>query len=276
MDRDLEFVRLALGGPGRDAVSSDAAPAMSLQALARLAGGYQWVERRLFEVLGAWVESEPSAEAKLLYDVYSQQHAWHADLFAERLPVSGVLVADSSDAPPAGVVRMFEVLARGGAETGVAAWSEAGGHGSGPTALRLVGLSRVVLPRLVVGFTRHLQRAQAVSDAPVIRAIRLTVRDELEEWQVLEALVQSLARRPEHVEVVSAWQRRLEGLVADGGPGLVPWPEPESPGDAPRLVDEGTAGVDSVSADGVGSAGPDGASAQFTAMGAPSTGERRS
>ncbi|HLK36727.1 MAG TPA: hypothetical protein VKU41_08240, partial [Polyangiaceae bacterium] len=62
MERDMEFVGLALGGTGRDAVSPDAG-AMSLQGLARLVGGYQWVERHLFEVLGAWVESEPSAEA---------------------------------------------------------------------------------------------------------------------------------------------------------------------------------------------------------------------
>ncbi len=275
MERDMEFVGLALGGTGRDAVSPDAG-AMSLQGLARLVGGYQWVERHLFEVLGAWVESEPSAEAKLLYDVYSQQHAWHADLFGERLPVSGALVADLSDGPPVGVVRMFEILVRAGAETDVAAWPEAGRQRSGPTALRLVGLSRVVLPRLVAGFTRHLQRARAVSEAPVMRAIRLTVRDELEEWQVLEALVQTLVRRPEHVEVVSAWQERLEGLVAGGGPGLLPWPDRDGAADSAPFVDEESARVDSMPAGAPGSAAPDGATAQVTAMTGPAPGERRS
>ena len=61
-------------------------PALSLEAQARLVGSYQWVERRLFEVLGSWVASEPVPEAQVLFDVYSQQHAWHAELFADRLP----------------------------------------------------------------------------------------------------------------------------------------------------------------------------------------------
>ncbi len=61
--------------------------------------------------------------------------------------------------------------------------------------------------------------------APVIRALRLALRDEIEAWQTAELMVQSLIRRPHDVAVVTAHQQRLESLVVGSGPGLVPWPE---------------------------------------------------
>ena len=230
MARDpLEFVGLALGGSAAE-TAAPAAPAkpLALEAQARLVHGYRWVERQLFEILGTWVESEASSEAQLLFDVYSQQHAWHAELFAERLPVPDVLDRDElAGGPGAGVERMFEALA-GGSPDPPAADGPSPGPGrrrSGGTLLRLVGLSRVVLPRLVAGFVLHQRRARPVLDAPVVRAIRLTLRDEIDEWLVLEAFVQSLLRRPHDIAVVTSHQARLEEFVAEVGSGLVPWPE---------------------------------------------------
>jgi hypothetical protein len=85
-------------------------------------------------------------------------------------------------------------------------------------------LARVVCPRLVCGYVHHLKRASAVSDAPVVRALRLALGDETEAWQSAELLVQGLLRRPHDVAVVTAHQQRLEELVAGTGPGLVEWP----------------------------------------------------
>jgi hypothetical protein len=86
-------------------------------------------------------------------------------------------------------------------------------------------MSRVVLPRLVTGLALHLRRTRSVADAPVARSLRLVMRDEIEQWQVTEALAQSLLRRPHDVAVVTAHQARLEEFVTENGPGLVPWPE---------------------------------------------------
>ncbi len=190
--------------------------ALTLVESARLLGSYRWVELRLFEVLGNWVANETEAEARLLFDIQSRHHAWHAELWGARLPdVDSVVDPDLlTVAPDEGTEELMSSLG------GVPGSEE----GSGGTLVRLVGLARVVLPRLVCGYGYHLNRAALVSDAPVIRALRLALRDDMEDWQAVELMVQSLIRRPHDVAVVTAHQQRLEALVVGSGPGLVAWP----------------------------------------------------
>jgi len=231
----FDAAALALGGTTFDAAGSGG-PALSLDAQATLVGSYQWLERRLFEVLGSWVASEPVPEAQVLFDVYSQQHAWHAELFAERLPVLDSVDPDTLVLPPSVEVdRMLGVLAgvvpdphHASAGTLI---GPGGGSGmaSGGTLPRLVGISRVVLPRLVTGYTLHLRRVSPVADAPMTRCLRLVLRDETEQWQALEALTQALLRRPHDVVVVTGHQQRLEEMIAETGAGLVPWPAGPDP-----------------------------------------------
>jgi len=215
----LEAMALALEG---DDVGAGGDGAVSWEVQSRVIGAYQWVERRLFEVLGRWVGSEPLAEAGLVFDVYSQQHAWHAELWGQHLPVrEGVDPATLAVAPGAEVDRLFGRLSGGPGD---------GGPASGGTLLRLVGLARVVLPRAIAGYRLHLRRASPVADAPVVRSLRLVIRDEVEAWQATEALVQTLVARPHDVAVVTAHQQALEELVAESGPGLVPWPKAATDG----------------------------------------------
>jgi hypothetical protein len=85
-----------------------------------------------------------------------------------------------------------------------------------------------VLPRLVVSYEQHLRAASAVTDAPVMRALRLILADEIEDWHAGERLVQRLVTRPHDVEAVYGFQQRLE-LAAVGsslGSGLVRFPAP--------------------------------------------------
>jgi len=218
---------LVLGGSAYDTSAAPGAPqaadpgpagALTLLDLQRVLGGYQWVERRSFEVLGAWVASEAVAEARIFFDVHSRQHAWHGELFAERMPsVEGIDAASYVVPPSAEVDRLFASL--GGGAVGDAARGASGG-----TLLRLVGVARVLLPRLVAGYGRHLRRCAPVADAPLARALRLALRDDLEAWQAAEAMVQSLVRRPHDVAVVTAHQQALEEQVAGSGLGLVSWP----------------------------------------------------
>jgi hypothetical protein len=188
---------------------------LSLVDSASLLGGYRWVEARLFEILGAWVATETADEVRVLFDVQSRIHAWHAELWAERIPaVDGIADPDSlTVAPMNGVEELLNKLGR----------SEDGEAGSG-TLLRLVGLARVVSPRLLCGYQHHLRRTVPVSDGPVVRALGLVLRDEMESWQETELIVQGLLRRPHDVAVITAHQQYLESLIAGSGPGLVPWP----------------------------------------------------
>jgi hypothetical protein len=229
----FDAAALAMGGGVLDGVARSGRPALSLHVQARLVGSYQWVERRLFEVLGSWVASEPVPEAQLLFDVYSQQHAWHAALFADRLPALDSADPDTLVMPPSPEVeRMLSVLAGAvpadtpsGVDGSVMARGGTLDMPAGGTLPRLVGTGRVVMARLVTGYALHLRRVSAVADAPMIRCLRLVLRDEVEQWQAVEALTQALLRRPHDVAVVTGHQQRLEEIIAGSGAGLVPWPD---------------------------------------------------
>ncbi len=193
--------------------------ALGLHASAVLIGGYRWVEQRLFEVVGRWVADELLPDARVFFDVQSQQHAWHAELFEARLPVlDGVDLDLLTVVPSAGVGRLFETLGTGVPDTAAPEVS---------ALLRLVGLGRVVLPRLVAGYTLHLRRCNPTADASAMRAVRLVRRDAFEAWQTAELMVQILATTPDALAAATERQHSLEMLVAEG-PGLVPWPASSS------------------------------------------------
>jgi hypothetical protein len=169
-------------------------------------------------------------EAQVLFDAYSQQHAWHAELFADRLPALDSVDPASLVLPPSAEMdRMLNVLsgavsAGEHSTTDGSLLGDASGTAAGGTLPRLVGLGRVVVPRLVTGYALHLRRVSTVADAPMARCLRLVLRDEIEQWQALEALTQALLRRPHDVAVVTGHQQRLEAMIAEAGAGLVPWP----------------------------------------------------
>ncbi|HTZ08435.1 MAG TPA: hypothetical protein VMB72_05140 [Acidimicrobiales bacterium] len=234
MDERFEAAALAFGGVPFEAVGGGHRP-LSVEEHGRVVGAYQWIERRLFEILGTWGASESVPEAQLVFDVYSAQHAWHAQLLGERLPVLDAIDPDTLAVPPSAEVdRMLGVLAGSlplPADDDPDAGPAPGGGlvRAGGTLLRLVGMARVVLPRLVSGYSLHLRRLSAVSEAALARTLELVRRDEAEQWQTMEALTEALLRRPHDIAVVTTYQQRLEQLVAGSGVGLVGWPETASP-----------------------------------------------
>ena len=182
----------------------EGAPGLEQQAM--VVGSHRWVERKLFEILGAWVADEPSDPARVLFDLHSKQHAWHSELFGERLPVLDWIDPDAlTRAPSPQAERALEL---------------AGGAGS--TLLRLVGAGRFLLPRLVSGYTLHLKLATAVADAPLRRALGMVVRDEIEAWQASELMLESAVRDRDAVEAAARHFASLEGAVAGSGPGFLP------------------------------------------------------
>ncbi|MHB1584588.1 MAG: hypothetical protein ACYCU7_13690 [Acidimicrobiales bacterium] len=195
-------------------------PALTLDEAAVVAGRYGWIEGRLFELTGSWAAAVPSPTARVLLDAASLEHAWHAELWGDRLPVLDGADHDALTCPTPTLVRLFDAADPDAADA-------ADPDHDGGWVARLAGLFRVVLPRLLVGYRRHLSLAAPVADGPTIRALRLTVRDELDEWQAGEALLQELlAGRPMAAASVAETQQRLENILVSGGigSGLVPWP----------------------------------------------------
>ena len=103
-----------------------------------------------------------------------------------------------------------------------------GASGRPGAAARLAGLYRVVLPRLVTTYERHLRAVAPVTDAPLGRALRLVLRDEIEDWQAGERLVQRLVTRPHDVAAVHGFLQHLESVAVGAGAasGLVTFPRP--------------------------------------------------
>lgn len=195
---------------GHTAPAGAGRPWLGIGASAALLVAYQAVEQRLFEVLGAFAAAEVVPEAAVLFDALSQQHAWHAGLFAEQVP----LLPSPAGAP-----------APGDPAPGALTALDRLGRLDGAPA-RLAGLARVVLPRAVAGYRRHLGAARSPSDAPVARALRLVARDEVEALLEAEQLLEVLLGGEGAGPALDA-ARALEEPLLAGGPGLVPWPGPD-------------------------------------------------
>ena len=207
-------------------------------------GEYRWIENALYGLLGSWVTDMPVAAVKLHLDQQSLRHAWHADLWADRLPVLTGADPMSLTVPRPPVPHCsphWTGTPRRRSPPG-STWPPAGEEAVGrPGALpRLAGLYRWSCPRLVTTYQRHLGAAEPVTDGPVARALRLVLNDEIEDWHAGERLVERLVTRPHDVAAVHEFLQVLETAVVGAGvrSGLVflPASVPDGliPGKGPR------------------------------------------
>ncbi len=204
---------------------------LTLGATAALVGEYRWIENALYGMLGAWVTDMPVPAVQVHLDGQSLRHAWHADLWADRLPVYAGADPTGLTVPSATSAALFAVLDGHAPATGApgSTWPPAEEEPSGrPGALpRLAGLYRVLLPRLVTSYERHLRATGPVTDGPVARALQLVLNDEIADWHAGERLVERLMTRPHDVAAVHEFLQRLEIAVVGAGArsGLVVFPD---------------------------------------------------
>jgi len=185
------------------AVSEPAVP-FTLEETARRVGAYRWVELRLFELMGAWMTTVPELEVKLTLGAQCAHHAWHAGLWLERLPATAGLTVEGLSVPATGAVaELVDAVGRP--------------VDPGLTIEKLVGVYRVLLPRMIAAYSFHLDHTSVVADAPVMRSLRFALGDELEDWRAGEALLQSLIGSDGDARRAASRQAELEVLAVRAG-----------------------------------------------------------
>lgn len=173
---------------------------LDLHASARQAGSARWLDARLFEILGGWVASVPEPQVKVAFASQSHHHGWHAGLWGERLPTLHDVDPATWVAPAPGLEEVMDFLA-----------------GATDTIDRLVGVSRVLLPRMSAAHTRHLQVASPVSDGPTLRTLRQVLRDETEDQQTGQRLLDGLLVSPTEQVRAGLFQTVSEFRLKDIG-----------------------------------------------------------
>jgi len=207
----------AWGTSGVGAVSR----APGLVATADQVAAFRWLEHRLFEVVGRWSATETNPGAAALFAVLSRQHAWHAELFARRLPVLAGVDVGTVGTIAAPWTELLRRLGEGPeAAKGTASTADRVGDASSATLGRLVGLGRVVLPRLTTAYARYLQRLTP-SEAPLVVVLRTVLPATRDAWTTVEAMVQDCLVNADSVAaagVQEALERPLAARTADIGP----------------------------------------------------------
>jgi hypothetical protein len=177
----------------------------SVEESARRVGHYKWTEMRLFEVLGGWVATIPELDVKIVLGRHCYHHSWHAELWHKRLPELREMNQERLNVPPNDAYVSFMDAVR---------------EPEAPelTIEKLVGVYRVLLPRIIGVYTYHLNGTSTITDAPTIRSLKFALSDEFEDWRDGEMLLQSLIDTPEKVERATRRQAELERLyIASGG-----------------------------------------------------------
>jgi hypothetical protein len=169
-----------------------------IRASTRRLARYEWMEGRLFEVLGAWSLDGGDADASRLFATASHHHAWHAGLWAERRPLL-------HDLDPTSLATPDELVA---AVRAVAESEPAG---------RVAAYADIVLPALLEVYGAHLGEASAVADAPVMRALRLVIADANEDRQAARALLDAVTPGGDGIDRAAARRSSLAELLLQSG-----------------------------------------------------------
>ena len=168
---------------------------MRITDLARRAARYEWLERRLFEVVGRWTLDEHDRDALRQFATEARHHAWRAEMWTDVAPVLHDVDRTSLDAPPA-AVEALDALAS-----------------LSTTIERVAALADVILPGLLEAYESQLATADPVSDAPVIRVLQLLSLDAKQDWGAAAQLRHSVVRTEEDKERAAATQSWLEVLL---------------------------------------------------------------
>ena len=131
----------------------------SIDQLAQWARRWIAVEELLFETLGRWARELPDPSVKRLFGTWCHRHAWHAELWRDRLPAVDWL-ADTGDDVDAWIEPLRTALAD------VRTSEEA-----------IAALRESVLPALEAAVSEHRDAIDPLLDGPTARVLDLVGAD---------------------------------------------------------------------------------------------------
>jgi hypothetical protein len=131
----------------------------TIDELARWARRWIAIEELLFETLGRWAREHPDPAVKRVMATWCHRHAWHAELWRDRLPSIEGLDGDDDD---------------------VAAWIaplRAALLDVKTSAEAIAALRESVLPALEAALTEHRAAVDPLLDGPTARVLDLVRAD---------------------------------------------------------------------------------------------------
>jgi hypothetical protein len=134
---------------------------LTLLESAELSGRFRFVELGFYEFLGALAPSVRDPSVAVYFSAASLAHAWRAELWARRLPVS-VGLPTSAELTVGGPV-VEEVLA-------LLAVAESPGE-------TLEAIVKAIYPAMMSGYRRRLALAAEAPDGPIVRVVRRALAD---------------------------------------------------------------------------------------------------
>jgi hypothetical protein len=174
----------------------------SVDESARLIRHYRYAVERMMRILGGWIALTPELSAKLLMGRHVWDNAQHADALGRRLPELRAQAHVSEPANGAFVAAMDAIeepeLPR-------------------QTVERVVGIYRVLKPHLLASYEEHLRLANEVYEPPTRRILARCAEDERRHVGAGLTVLRHLVTTPALEERASAWQARLERLLAASG-----------------------------------------------------------
>lgn len=164
---------------------------------------YRWAQQHVSAALGGWVATIPELDVKSMLGPHCYQHAWHADLWRQRLPELKEANEDRAEPANDAFVTFMDELTS----------PDEGDQ----TIEKLVGIYRVMVPHLLAVYTFHQKVTSDIVDAPTVRILGFILADLHNQIAEGEMMIQDLARTEELRRRAGTWQTHLDVLLAGSG-----------------------------------------------------------
>ncbi len=182
--------------------------APDLHESARMMATVRWVEHRLFEILGRFATDEADPVVATMFGTHGHQHAWHAELWRDRIPaIPGVDVVAVPMAPGEATASAFDTVAT---TTG--------------TAERLAAVYRLLLPRLMSLYERWRAELDPRLDGPTVRVLTLALRDDTDQLAEVNRRLTEKISDPSTARRAAAHLGELEAQLVESTGFTGPWP----------------------------------------------------